>query len=156
MKVEKQGFNECCLATIAALTETPLWKVRSLACKLAGVDDWSSVLWDVKKFWDISEKVSMFFGGPNMWAMVGPRGIHSTVPGSTVKSVDTHGMRKLPDKGRGTVTVKSTRRGTNISHIMPWKDGLIYDPENPETPMTFRQYRKFRPRMKVWYVTIED
>lgn len=159
MKVERQGHNECILATIAALTETPLREVRNKACVLAGVetDDWNSVVTGRfrSKFWDVSESVSMFFGGPNMWAMVGPMG-RTIVPGSTVKRIDPYGMRKLPDKGRGTITVKSTRRGTAISHIMPWKDGMIYDPENPKTPMTFRQYRKIKPRMKVWIVTIEE
>lgn len=157
MKVEKQGFNECILATIAALTETPLREVRNKACMLAGVetDDWNSVVHKTHKFWDVSESVAMFFGGPNMWAMVGPMG-RTIVPGSTVKRIDPYGMRKLPDKGRGTITVKSTRRGTAISHIMPWKDGMIYDPENPKTPMTFRQYHNFKPRMKVWIVTIEE
>lgn len=157
MKVEKQGHNECVLATIAALTEAPLQDVRNTACKLAGVapDDWSSLLGDVNKFWEAVEDVSMRFGGVNMWAMVGPMG-RTMVLGSTVKRLDVHGMRKLPDKGRGTITVKSTKRGTKISHVMPWKNGIIYDPENPETPMTFRQYRKAKPTMKVWIATIEE
>lgn len=156
MKVEKQGLNECVLATIAALTKTPLSEVRKTACLFAGIeiDDWCSVLDDVKKFWEITESVAMRFGGPNMWAMVSPVG--RFVAGSSVSQMDIHGMRKLPDKGRGTITFKSRRRGTKMSHIMPWKDGLIYDPETPRTPMTFRQYRKLRPRMKIWIVTIED
>lgn len=156
MKVEKQGYNECALATIAALTKTPLSEVRKMACLVGGVeiDDWNSVL-SSGKFWETLEPVAMRFGGPNMWAMVGPMG-RTIIPGSTVKRLDVHGMRKLPDKGQGTITVKSTRRGTKSSHIMPWKNGLIYDPETPKIPRTFRQYRNHNPRMKVWIVTIKD
>ncbi len=157
MKVERQGHNECVLATIAALTETPLWEVRRKACMFAEIalDDWASMMYDAKKFWDVTERVAMFYGGPNMWAMVGPAGRY--VPGSSVSEMYLHGMRKLPDKGRGTITFRSKRRGKNkVSHIMPWKDGLIYDPETPKTPMTFRQYRNLRPSMKIWLVTIDN
>ncbi len=156
MKVEQQGYNECLLATIAALSNTPLKTVRKYACERAGYEHWSQMIdnVDAGTYWIYAKDIAYLFGGPDMWALIGPAGSH--VPGSSVSELDTYGMRKLPDKGRGTITFKSKRRGVRISHIAPWKDGLIYDPENPKTPMTFRQYLKLRPRMKVWTVTIED
>ena len=92
----------------------------------------------------------------NLCALVGRGAARGAVPGATVTRIESYNMRRLPAKGRGTVSFRRTRRGGKVtSHIMPWQDGMIHDPEKPETPMTLAQYRKRDRRFKLAIVTLE-
>lgn len=157
MKVERQRDHECLLATMAALSGARLEDVRATACRLAGVENWVEIRGNLAVFWDVAEQVAMALGGANLWSMVGPgHTVRGMVPGATVTRLNIRNMRRLPAKGRGTVSFRRRQRGGKVtSHIMPWKDGIIYDPENPDTPRTLTQYRKVDRRFKLFIVTLE-
>lgn len=156
MKVELQRDHECLLATMAALSGARLEDVRATACRLAGIETWTEIRGKTTLFWDVAEQVAMALGGVNLWSMVGRGAARGEVPGATVTRVETYNMRRLPVKGRGTVSFRRTRRGGKVtSHIMPWNDGMIHDPENPDTPMTLSEYRRRDRRFKLSIVTLE-
>lgn len=156
MKVELQRDHECLLATMAALSGARLEDVRATACRLAGVENWVEIRGNTAVFWDVAEQVAMALGGENLWSMVGRGAIRGTVPGATVTRLDIYNMRRLPVKGRGTVSFRRrSRSGKRTSHIMPWQDGLIHDPEDPDTPRTLSEYRRLDRRFKLAVVTLE-
>jgi hypothetical protein len=73
-----------------------------------------------------------------------PSGILATITTSASSggavSYLSRRTRVLPKVGRGTASFHW--RGTpEAHHIIPWEDGLLYDPESPETPRTLAQYR---------------
>lgn len=154
MRVELQRDHECLLATMAALSGASLEDVRVKACCLAGIEHWAEIRGKRDLFWSVVEQVAMALGGVNLWSMVGTN--RGGVPGATVHTLVIHNMRKLPAKGRGTVSFRRRQRGGKVtSHIMPWKDGIIHDPEDPDTPMTLAEYRRRDRRFKLAVVTLE-
>ena len=136
MKVERQGLNECMLATIAALQGRPLDHVRVEACRAARVDKWDDLIYphpQVETYWQAIERVA----GPKLYPIV-----HCRYTGAMVPS----GERTIPDVGRGVVVVIFDDSTT--FHIMPWENGLIYDPIDPH-PVTLRDWLHGHPTATV-------
>ena len=119
LHVEKQGEGECMLATLAALSGWPLPVVRRLAADMTGQRSWDSVT--SLDFWHTVRLLSHCLG---LTAI--PRPLPSgLLPGQVTI--------RLPDRGRGWVRV----RDESLVHIMPWADGLVYDPMlTPAAPIS--------------------
>ena len=134
LNVERQGPSECMLATIAALQGRPLAQVRAEACRAARVDKWDDLIYPprTETYWQAIERVA----GPDLYPIVHCRYAATTVP--------TAGEWAIPNSGRGVIVV--TFRDT--SHIMPWENGLIYDPMDPH-PVTLQDWLLANPEATV-------
>ena len=109
MRVERQGPDECMLATLAALADTTLAHVRALS----GVPSWADdVIGWPGRYQDATDRLCVALRLPQI-VLSGPTG--SVAP-------------FLPRTGRGYVHVG---RVTGWGHIMPWEDGRLCDPEDP-------------------------
>lgn len=153
MKVELQGDGECMLATIAALSNRPLAEVRKVACRAAGIEKWREVItpcWT--PYWAAVTFVAEYFGGKTLLNLVGDwKGV--SPPGSVrclPKSIS-----KLPKHGKGAV-VMDMGQEEDTTHIMPWENGRIYDPETPKSSYTIRQWLQRYPYAKVARITFMD
>jgi hypothetical protein len=157
MRVESQGNSECMLATIAALADRSLAEVREYACDLAGVRKWSRVCNTIARtragkptFWSVVPKVAQHFGGDGLLALVDMRweSMSASAGGVTTSKL------ALPAIGRGTVRVVYRERAGRSGHIMPWADGLIYDPASidPSVGVTLEKYLEFHPYYRVDYL----
>jgi hypothetical protein len=142
MIVERQGAYECALSTMAALLAVPLTAVRataSVAARRAGerIDE-HVTLRALANDLDPSGHLLMLCGGFPEHGDTTVRSA-STSTGGTVSYL-SRWTRVLPKVGRGTASFH-WRETPETHHIMPWEDGLLYDPESPETPWTLDQYR---------------
>ena len=137
LAVEKQGPMECALATMGALTGTSLATLREMAGPLY--------------FGDHSQIVSIarHVGGEHLVALMG-MGI-----ASGIRRLSPF-RREVPTWGRGTVRFNVRGCPTQAGHIVPWKNGFLYDPESPNEPLTLTQYRRRYRRLIVDYITWED
>jgi len=60
----------------------------------------------------------------------------------------------LPRAGRGVV--RCHRRGQRgRGHVMPWENGVVYDPLDPK-PMTLSEWRAVNPGWITTYITQEE
>jgi len=126
MIVRQQGTSECALVTLAAISGTDLDVIRWKACEKAGVLYWSEAAGAM--FWDSLRDVAieLDLGGMVVgWANALVRS-RSGTPASSIM--------KLPAKGRGSVLIRPKSNKGN-SHVMPYADGLVYDPNNPDLGM---------------------
>ena len=128
MNVERQGHSECFLVTIAALSDTSLAATRARALELtekitSEPIPWADLAWrNIDAWWTVAETLSHECG---------------LTYDKTAFYVATGGLDStLPARGRGTVQV----RHDSISHIMPWEDGLVWDPENPVSGVTLEDW----------------
>ena len=129
MHVEKQGAGECMLATLAALSGWPLPVVRRLAVDMTG-RSWNSVASDdTQDYWQTV---------PRLCRCLGLTAIPLPLPDSPRPGQVTI---RLPDRGRGWVTVRDGSR----AHIMPWADGLVYNPLAPAAPISLDAWLAQRP-----------
>ena len=131
LKVEQQGTNECMLATIAALLGRPLDQVRAEACRAARVDKWGDLIYphhQTERYWQTVERVA----GPGLYPIVYCR------DGTMVPS----GEKTIPNVGRGVVVV--IYDDPPAAHIMPWANGVIYDPIDPH-PVTLEDWLRDHP-----------
>ena len=133
MKVERQGTNECMLATIAGLLGRPLDQVRAEACRAGQVDRWNDLISRPGAYWQAVEQVA----GPDLYPIVNCR-YSTTVP--------TAREWTIPNSGRGVIVV--TFRDSPTSHIMPWENSLIYDPMDPH-PVTLQDWLLANPEATV-------
>ena len=132
MKVEPYGECECMLAAIAALTNSSLADVRTIACALAGIDTWKDIFFD--KFYDGSSKFKTVISTLEM-----VYGITYTQSETTLN-------------GKGVVTVD----GDGGYHIMPFEDGLVYDHPEQREPMPFDKLLNAGYRApKIWICIIK-
>ena len=131
LNVERQGRNECMLATIAALQGRPLSQVRAEACRAAQVDKWNEAIQFCAHdaYWRAVERVA----GPDLYPIVCCRYAATMVP--------TAGEWAIPNSGRGVIVVTFFPL---TSHIMPWENGLIYDPMDPH-PVTLEDWLRGNP-----------
>lgn len=126
MIVRQQGTSECALVTLSAISGVDLDFIRREACGRAGILHWSEA--SGPTFWNSLLKVAERLDLGNMvvdWAnaLVESR---SGAPASSIL--------KLPNKGRGSVLIRPKSNEGN-SHVMPYADGLVYDPNNPDFGM---------------------
>jgi hypothetical protein len=138
MHVDPQGHNECALATLAALAHVPLSTVRRTACDVARVGHWANVIDEYGKRFNIAlAKVARIYGGSRLVFHV--CGL-CDVSGESPLKLLSKNARTLPFKGRGTV--RAHRSNRHVGHIAPWEDGLIYNPTDPTTTMTLKEFRQ--------------
>lgn len=124
VRVEKQGKNECMLATMAALADVPLARVRKRACALAGVRQWRPYSMD--RFWGVVAMVADELG------------IMGMVPTTVIFQWELSRPCGRPTlRGKGSILVVFP---SNESHIMPYEDGLIYNPNSPTESITLKEY----------------
>jgi hypothetical protein len=125
MQVERQGNFECLLATIAALTDTRLKRVRNIALHWGKVRQWSDMAGH-PEFWPTIKHVLRRLDREEWWPYMQhymPVGEHvnrEVAEDIPVDSVD------FPD-GRGMVTVRQPL--AKHGHAMPWENGLAFDPQ---------------------------
>ena len=121
MQLQKQGFNECELATIAMLADRPLDEVREVACKMLGTLTWLPLSLSIEAFWLTVEALCVHFG----LAKIHPRMNQATANNTT------------PDlSGKGQITIQFSGEE---AHAMAFEDGLVYDP-NGERPVTWEEW----------------
>ena len=122
MKVEKQKPTECVLATIAALSNTQLRSVRKFACKRAGIADWGEIInMTGDEFWRIVASVARHY---KVTAM--PKALRfDDKPISSNSGI-------LQGRGSISLQIKSHLN----CHTMPFEDGIVYDPEYPDKPLS--------------------
>jgi len=115
IRVELQGYNECALATLAALADKPLNWIRETACSYAGVTRWADA--DPRTFWMALTKTAADVGLAN-----------------NVKNwrryMGTGTISATSLKGRGSIII----RGEGAAHAMAYENGLVYDPNSPLRP----------------------
>ena len=152
MKVEKQGSDECVLATIAALADRPLAEIRQLACKVAGVKVWAHAV-QTPSYWRAIKYLCNRFGGNLKYHFTSYK-YGDPPPGASVE-VLSNDIIDLPEKGKGTVIIWRTK-GKRISHIMPWSNGKVCDPANPSNWYSLREIKAIFKNWKVNYITSEE
>ena len=134
MHVEKQGANECMLATLAALGGATLDTVRAMVPRYAGLS------WDEIWMTDAgAERHNLF------WRTVTALCLALELPPIPSAPGPLPTGHALPPRGRGYVRVGSAFG----AHIMPWENGLLYDPYHPEDGVTLAQWHVSRPE---WWV----
>ena len=138
MNVERQGHFECFLATIAALSDTSLAATRARALALTVEVNgepipWADLAWrDIDAWLTVADTLARECG----------LSYDKTAFYVATGSLDS----TLPTRGRGTVRVKHD----SVSHIMPWEDGLVWDPENPEIGQTLDTWCSAHPGWTVY------
>ena len=124
MKIQKQGFNECQLATIAMLANRPLSEVREVACKMLGTSTWLPLTVTLETYWLTVEALCIYFGLAE---------IHPKMSQATTNI-------KPNLSGRGQITVQFDNEGAHsLTHAMAFEDGLVYDP-NGDKPVTWEEW----------------
>ena len=121
IKLQKQGFNECQLATIAMLADRPLKEVREVACRMLGTSTWLPLSVSVKAFWLIVETLYLYYGLTKIHPRMNQATANSTTPDLS---------------GKGQITVQF---GSGEAHAMAFEDGLVYDP-NGDKPVTWEEW----------------
>lgn len=125
MRVEKQGKSECALATIAALADVPLAKVRTAARERTGCA-WSKI--ETKVFWATIKLLLRQFGLPERLAATWYK----------------QQSKKVPTRphlaGKGTLIIHTLH--FSVTHIMPYENHLLYDPEYPARPFRLNDLPK--------------
>lgn len=135
MRVEKQGYQECTLAVIAALSDTPLAEVRDVACAKAHISYWAEMLnkpvayqWAVMRYLVRRYKAS---------------GVSAT-PVNLKASIPT---AQITLDGRGTIVIGVPN--DRNSHIMPFENGLIYDLNDPNNPFPLKDLGNKYPQWPI-------
>ena len=129
MKLQRQGFNECQLATIAMLADKSLDEVRDVTCKMLGTSIWLPLSLSPAAFWLCVEALCLYYG----LTKIHPR-INQMITGSTLPNL----------VGKGQITIEFHSKE---SHAMAYEDGLIYDP-NGDKPVTWEEWLA---GMAEWY-----
>ena len=136
MHVEKQGANECMLATLAALGGVTLDTVRAM------VQQYARLSWDKIGTADAdAERHNLF------WRTVTALCLALELPPIPSAPGPPPTGHALPPRGRGYVRVSTAFE----AHIMPWENGLLYDPHHPEDGVTLAQWLVSYPAE--WWVT---
>ena len=123
MRLQRQGIDECQLATIAMLADVPLQKIRTRALELTQTATWTSYFVTpsalrLKSFWSV------------MSILCGEYGIRMTLP-DTDTGVTPGEAPTINLSGRGQITIIWN---TDAAHAMAYESGLVYD-GNATEPM---------------------
>ena len=125
MKIQKQGFNECQLATIAMLANRPLSEVREVACKMLGTSTWLPLSVTIEIYWLTVEALCIYFGLAEIHPKMNQATANNTTPNLS---------------GKGQITIQWDNEGVRSSaHAMAFEDGLVYDP-NGDKPVTWEEW----------------
>src|SRR3990167_798180 len=140
---QHQGKNECLLTTVAMLAACPLDTVRAFVLRFTG-RPWQDVFDGREEYARVAHEVVRQFLGTQVAAR------YSELLGSVKSVVPCGGRPGLPylrqcPAGRGMLAVvqfdrwgRATRR-----HIMPFENGLVYDPSRHcATPYTWAEFRR--------------
>ncbi len=134
MKVERQGAQGCVLSTIAALSGVPLSRVESYAYGLlrepvlsktiiSGVPlsnlNFAQVT-DPVCFWGLIAHTARTFEVPMEVLMP---------PNENKMAEMRHLTVHIPRRGKGAVTFSIKSHATEVRHICPFENGLVFDPE---------------------------
>lgn len=152
MRGELQGKDECNLATIGDLTRTPLAIVRELALAMApSFQTWGDLV-------DYCRR-----GGPDgtkvYWAGIAHAALQLDPSGSVLDAIRlashvrgriaytagakgwTGRKKTLPRKGKGAIVLVPIVDVNGPGHIVPWENGLAYDPNPPLRALTLAELR---------------
>jgi len=150
--IQQQGRSECVLATLATLGGKAIDDVRRVAMTEAQRHQPNAKTWaDTLNLRDRGKyaylrgvRVAAVFCG------VSPELVSfSAVDGQGVRVLSRY-LRTLPSTGRGVVRIGRSR--TRRGHIMPFEDGLCYDPANPDKGRTLREIRALYRGYMVNYI----
>jgi len=131
MHVEKQGPQECVLATIAALTDRPLSEIRQRADTLTQTkskeyQNFVSSKRDLNLYREVLTQLCKEIG-------IEPPYSYKHI-GMLIREAPTGRREALQGKGAIFVVIKDWP-GEGLSHLMPYENGVITDPAN------LQQYR---------------
>lgn len=147
MIVEKQNKGECLLSSVAAISGKTLAEVREIALMTSGKRDWSKVYG--KDFWNSVYTMSSQFNSKTeklikelYYCAIGSKFL---ITGSTIKTI--------PDNGKGIVTV---RYNEYFRHSMPFENGMVFDPESPEFPLTMDEWNIANPGWEIEFINTLD
>jgi hypothetical protein len=132
------------LATIAALADEPLANVRAFALQTVRLRKWARFVRNARvrrmPWQSAVDIIARQFGGAGLAATM-----MATPDSLIVGQYD----KTLPARGRGTVRL--TVKGRRLAHIVPWCDGFMYDPMDPDpmVGMTLAEYLAANPRLSV-------
>ena len=118
MQLQKQGDDECALAVLAMLTDTPLSVVRTLALKNTNAPSWHT---DIKGFSSTIAKLCFISGLPDL-----TRPYERKLPSS---------QSPIDLSGRGQIFIL----WCCTSHVVAYEDGIIYDSDY-EGPMPLQTW----------------
>jgi hypothetical protein len=149
LKHQKQGKDECALATIAMLSGKPLDLIRRRALGHSKAITWHEVVMSPDgRFWDTLGYLAKFYGlekkivlGPAVQAYGGepqrPKQIY----------------RHCPPKLKGTGQIIIQQRGS--SHSVAFSDGIVYD-SCADKPMKFADWwANLKPEYHQYWTTCE-
>lgn len=150
MRGELQGKNECLLATIADLTKTPMAQVRATALAYSGKSHWDEIYEHITNrgqiddfFWKVAFYLCDVYDPTKKLAHAIIKAAGTTQQmrdACTAATLLDSSITELPAKGRGVIVLLHVwGRG----HIVPWEDGLAYDPNLPGVGDTL-DWLKFR------------
>ena len=123
MRLQRQGINECQLATIAMLADVPLLKIRTRALEIAQIPTWTGYFVTppalrLINFWSI------------MSILCGEYGVHMTLP-NTNTGVTPGEAPTINLSGKGQITIIWDN---GAAHAMAYENGIVYD-SNATEPM---------------------
>lgn len=149
MKVELQGPNECSLATIAALVNEPLGRIRELALAIANQDKkW----WQYATTWDnVQNSMVLSFGVLSCICDFVNLDI-----GVILGSPKFRQNKELPSLGRGAVAIKYKNTNPPRGHIAPYENGLIYDPQSKVfaiNGMSLEMFLKYHKNSELCFIS---
>ena len=124
MELQKQGTNECVLATFAMLADKPLVEVRSRAMQLIRElePDKSLHKWNTFIFWAEWESRTKFVR-VLATELLGESFARRTVAGWDLKWA-VGGLTELPKSGKGQILIKLPLG----RHSVAYENGIVYDP----------------------------
>jgi hypothetical protein len=124
MKVPRQEHQECMLATLAALSNVDVGTVKSLAFYHANVTSWSDLFIENTGYAS-QEQSDRFWYAVRMTCRDLGLSTSCICKRDDLINPGSSEINSIPKIGRGSLSV----RFENNAHIVPWENGLIYDPE---------------------------
>ena len=132
MRGERQGLDECLLATIADLTKTPLSQVRALALAFTGKSSWKDVMNLGKGFpsdlhWQAAFYVCDILDPSKQLAhvLIRASSVHNGLTVMCSASSLDPNILELPPEGRGVIVL--ARPYPKPGHIVAWENGKCFD-----------------------------
>ena len=143
MRWQKQGYNECQLATIAILADVPLREVRRFALSLGRHKTWGNLAKQPEIFWERALMVAAFF---EISENIFPVGIGET----KISTTASWSMRPILG-GRGQIHLFNNDQG----HAVAYQNGWIFDSNIPGRT-TWKQLTRRYPWAHRFVITRED
>lgn len=112
-----------------------------MALKQSGLSTWTeaTLLLDYSHWWALVYDIAVHFNVTS----IPQYGIHN---GAIVKSLGRAALSR-----RGCISIRMGMQ----QHTMPFEDGLIYDPEYPDTPITIDELHSMYPDWNIVDVSKE-